>query len=159
MACILHTISGNSIPPGYNSYNLQLSLSTQQHNHVSITTTATPKIKLTLLLIKSKVHFPSSIISTQNMLKWWIQSFNESTLSGTFILYPLSLCFSEEACDNNYTMCPTCDRKCPYWNYSESCRHVTASQFFDNDATVVFTCFMCIWGRFSFWHIQEPLHV
>ena len=87
--------------------------------------------------------------------------FDECTLTMgiiDLILNYINPFLSGETCDSNYTMCPTCDRKCPYWNYSDSCSHVTASQFFDNDATVIFTCFMCVWGKFLHIHSRGDHH-
>ena len=56
---------------------------------------------------------------------------------------------SDESCDpnNNFTMCPKCDKRCPYWDYSSVCREVEASHLFDNGATVFFAVFMCLWGE------------
>ena len=44
-------------------------------------------------------------------------------------------------------MCPKCDKRCPYWDYSSVCREVEASYLFDNGATVFFAVFMCLWGE------------
>ncbi len=58
----------------------------------------------------------------------------------------------DESCDpsNNFTMCPMCIRRCPYWNYAATCTDVRASHMFDNPATVVFAAFMSLWGN---WYI------
>ncbi|KAK2147119.1 hypothetical protein LSH36_569g02023 [Paralvinella palmiformis] len=55
---------------------------------------------------------------------------------------------AEEGCDksNNFTMCPLCNSRCPYWPYSAVCADIRASHMFDNGATVFFTCFMSLWG-------------
>ena len=45
-------------------------------------------------------------------------------------------------------MCPRCDKRCPYWDYSSVCREVQASYWFDNGATVFFAVFMSLWGAF-----------
>ena len=71
---------------------------------------------------------------------------------------------SVEACnsENNFTMCPQCDRRCSYWNFSLSCNHVRASYLFDNGATVFFAIFMSLWGKYSFnintWTAFESPH-
>ncbi|KAK2172730.1 hypothetical protein NP493_931g00039 [Ridgeia piscesae] len=66
---------------------------------------------------------------------------------------------SIESCDwsNNFTMCPKCDRRCPYWNYAAICNDVRASHMFDNGATVFFAVFISLWGTFflEFWKREQ----
>lgn len=66
---------------------------------------------------------------------------------------------SVESCDwsNNFTMCPKCDRWCPYWNYAAICNDVRASHMFDNGATVFFAVFISLWGTFflEFWKREQ----
>lgn len=60
-----------------------------------------------------------------------------------------SVCFSKEMCDqqNAFTMCPLCDKSCDYWNLSSACGTARASHLFDNPATVFFSIFMALWGK------------
>ncbi|GCB72419.1 hypothetical protein scyTo_0006294 [Scyliorhinus torazame] len=55
---------------------------------------------------------------------------------------------SLEMCDeqNNFTMCPLCDRSCDYWYLSTACATARASHLFDNPATVLFSIFMALWA-------------
>ncbi|XP_078090887.1 anoctamin-1-like [Mustelus asterias] len=55
---------------------------------------------------------------------------------------------SLEMCDeqNNFTMCPLCDRSCDYWYLSTACATARASHLFDNPATVFFSIFMALWA-------------
>ncbi|XP_038667121.1 anoctamin-2-like isoform X2 [Scyliorhinus canicula] len=55
---------------------------------------------------------------------------------------------SREMCDeqNNFTMCPLCDRSCDYWYLSTACATARASHLFDNPATVFFSIFMALWA-------------
>ncbi|CAL1535294.1 unnamed protein product [Lymnaea stagnalis] len=66
---------------------------------------------------------------------------------------------SKELCDdhNNFTMCPLCDARCPYWKLSDACSHAKASRIFDNGATVFFAIFMSLWGTLflEFWKRKE----
>lgn len=66
---------------------------------------------------------------------------------------------AEESCDwsNNFTMCPLCDKRCPYWNYAAVCTDVKASNMFDNALTVAFSVFMSLWGTFflEFWKREQ----
>ena len=54
-------------------------------------------------------------------------------------------------------MCPMCDLRCSYWDYSNQCTNVKASNLFDNYATVAFSVFMSLWGTFflEFWKREE----
>lgn len=62
---------------------------------------------------------------------------------------PLS--YSMEMCDqrHNITMCPLCDKTCSYWKMSSACATARASHLFDNPATVFFSVFMALWGKWS----------
>ena len=64
-----------------------------------------------------------------------------------------SLNCSKEMCDqqNAFTMCPLCDKSCDYWNLSSACGTAKASHLFDNPATVFFSIFMALWGKWSPW--------
>ncbi|XP_064600079.1 anoctamin-1-like isoform X3 [Liolophura sinensis] len=66
-----------------------------------------------------------------------------------------------ELCDpnNNITMCPLCDRSCPYWKLSDACDHVKVSRIVDNRATVAFAVFMSLWGTLflEFWKRKEAV--
>ncbi|XP_026871654.2 anoctamin-2b isoform X2 [Electrophorus electricus] len=55
---------------------------------------------------------------------------------------------SLEMCDENqnFTMCPLCDRACDYWHLSTACGTARASHLFDNPATVFFAIFMSLWA-------------
>uniref|UniRef100_A0A8C1CTD5 Anoctamin n=1 Tax=Cyprinus carpio carpio TaxID=630221 RepID=A0A8C1CTD5_CYPCA len=55
---------------------------------------------------------------------------------------------SQEMCDEdqNFTMCPLCDRACDYWHLSTACGTARASHLFDNPATVFFAIFMSLWA-------------
>lgn len=74
---------------------------------------------------------------------------------------PLS--YSMEMCDqrHNITMCPLCDKTCSYWKMSSACATARASHLFDNPATVFFSVFMALWGKWilplgpSTWQGQE----
>ncbi|ESO84177.1 hypothetical protein LOTGIDRAFT_108628, partial [Lottia gigantea] len=76
---------------------------------------------------------------------------------GLFIMHASTS--SKELCDpaNNMTMCPLCDKQCPYWKIHEACSHQSASRIFDNDATVFFAVFMSLWGTLflEFWKRKE----
>lgn len=58
-----------------------------------------------------------------------------------------------EMCDQRYniTMCPLCDKTCSYWKMSSACATARASHLFDNPATVFFSVFMALWGK---WNLQ-----
>lgn len=60
---------------------------------------------------------------------------------------------SKEMCDqqNAFTMCPLCDKSCDYWNLSSACGTARASHLFDNPATVFFSIFMALWGKWLSW--------
>jgi anoctamin-1 len=66
---------------------------------------------------------------------------------------------AKETCNppTNITMCPQCDVRCPYWDYSISCSHARASHMFDNGATVFFAVFMSLWGTvfLEFWKREQ----
>ena len=49
----------------------------------------------------------------------------------------------------NVTMCPECEKYCPYWRLDKSCSLSKVAYVFDNYGTVVFSIVMSIWGRFS----------
>lgn len=65
----------------------------------------------------------------------------------------VSVYCSKEMCDqqNAFTMCPLCDKSCDYWNLSSACGTARASHLFDNPATVFFSIFMALWGKWSSW--------
>lgn len=71
---------------------------------------------------------------------------------------PLS--FSMEMCDqrHNITMCPLCDKTCNYWKMSSACATARASHLFDNPATVFFSVFMALWGKWSL-HLGPPTQI
>ncbi|KAK6169999.1 hypothetical protein SNE40_018498 [Patella caerulea] len=75
---------------------------------------------------------------------------------GLFIMHASTS--SKELCNaKNITMCPLCDRQCPYWNVTDACSHQSASRIFDNDATVFFAVFMSFWGTLflEFWKRRQ----
>ncbi|XP_046373983.1 anoctamin-1-like isoform X3 [Haliotis rufescens] len=76
---------------------------------------------------------------------------------GCVIMYTNDV--TAELCDpkNNFTMCPLCDRQCPYWKLHEACTHAAVSRIFDNGATVFFAIFMSLWGTLflEFWKRRE----
>lgn len=59
---------------------------------------------------------------------------------------------SMEICDprNNITMCPLCDQACSYWKLVTACGTARASHLFDNAATVFFSVFMALWGKYKY---------
>uniref|UniRef100_A0A672NXZ9 Anoctamin n=1 Tax=Sinocyclocheilus grahami TaxID=75366 RepID=A0A672NXZ9_SINGR len=61
---------------------------------------------------------------------------------------------SQEMCDEdqNFTMCPLCDRACDYWHLSTACGTARASHLFDNPATVFFAIFMSVWAAMFLEH-------
>ncbi|XP_026064968.1 anoctamin-1-like isoform X2 [Carassius auratus] len=61
---------------------------------------------------------------------------------------------SQEMCDEdqNFTMCPLCDRVCDYWHLSTACGTARASHLFDNPATVFFAIFMSLWAAMFLEH-------
>ncbi|XP_051544789.1 anoctamin-1-like isoform X2 [Myxocyprinus asiaticus] len=61
---------------------------------------------------------------------------------------------SQEMCDEdqNFTMCPLCDRSCDYWHLSTACGTARASHLFDNPATVFFAIFMSLWAAMFLEH-------
>uniref|UniRef100_A0A8C1CK34 Anoctamin n=2 Tax=Cyprinus carpio TaxID=7962 RepID=A0A8C1CK34_CYPCA len=61
---------------------------------------------------------------------------------------------SQEMCDEdqNFTMCPLCDRACDYWHLSTACGTARASHLFDNPATVFFAIFMSLWAAMFLEH-------
>ncbi|XP_055345444.1 anoctamin-5-like [Paramacrobiotus metropolitanus] len=46
----------------------------------------------------------------------------------------------------NTTMCPLCDKWCPFWKLKESCALAKATYLFDNSATMFFSAFMALWA-------------
>ncbi|KAI7792121.1 putative anoctamin-2 [Triplophysa rosa] len=61
---------------------------------------------------------------------------------------------SQEMCDENqnFTMCPLCDRACDFWHLSTACGTARASHLFDNPATVFFAIFMSLWAAMFLEH-------
>ncbi|XP_041352260.1 anoctamin-1-like isoform X5 [Gigantopelta aegis] len=75
---------------------------------------------------------------------------------GCIIMYT-NTATSELCAADNITMCPLCDKQCPYWKLSEACTHSAASRIFDNGATVFFAVFMSLWGTLflEFWKRRQ----
>jgi len=46
----------------------------------------------------------------------------------------------------NVTMCPECEKYCPYWRLDKSCSLSKVAYVFDNYGTVVFSIVMSIWA-------------
>ncbi|XP_072017644.1 anoctamin-4-like isoform X2 [Amphiura filiformis] len=46
----------------------------------------------------------------------------------------------------NFTMCPQCSGRCPYWLLSSSCVYAKLTHIFDNRATVAFALIMSLWA-------------
>ena len=59
--------------------------------------------------------------------------------------------FSNDICNEtgvgNITMCPNCERHCPFWHLESSCVLSKLTYAFDNDMTVFFAIFMSFWGK------------
>ena len=59
---------------------------------------------------------------------------------------------SKEICDpkiaGNITLCPMCDKACPYTKLGDSCLFARLTYLFDNPSTVFFAIFMSFWGKF-----------
>ncbi|XP_023288562.1 anoctamin-4 [Orussus abietinus] len=57
---------------------------------------------------------------------------------------------SKEICDpkigGNITLCPLCDKACPYQKLGDSCLFSRLTYLFDNPATVFFAIFMSFWA-------------
>ncbi|XP_051974367.1 anoctamin-6-like [Xyrauchen texanus] len=57
--------------------------------------------------------------------------------------------WSKEVCDpligGNITMCPQCDKDCPYWKLNTTCESSKKLCVFDNFGTLVFAVFMSVW--------------
>jgi anoctamin-1 len=52
----------------------------------------------------------------------------------------------------NYIMCPQCDKKCDYWNLTETCLQAEITSLFDNHVTVIFAVFMSFWAALFLEH-------
>ena len=64
--------------------------------------------------------------------------------------YSSEICDSSESGFGNITMCPICDNYCGYWKLSDSCFNSKIAYLFDNAATVIWSIFMTVWGKFIF---------
>lgn len=66
---------------------------------------------------------------------------------------------SQESCDenNNFTMCPLCNKFCSYWSLDQICYTIRATHLFDNGATVFFAIFMSLWATtyLEFWKREQ----
>ncbi|XP_072017851.1 anoctamin-4-like isoform X2 [Amphiura filiformis] len=68
---------------------------------------------------------------------------------------------SDDLCNagnpGNFTMCPQCSGRCPYWLLSSSCFYAKLTYLFDNGATVFFAAFMSLWATTfcEFWKRRQ----
>ena len=46
----------------------------------------------------------------------------------------------------SYYMCPLCDKHCSYFLLNTTCMYSKITHFFDNEFTLIFTVFMCLWS-------------
>lgn len=60
---------------------------------------------------------------------------------------------SQDICNTNVTMCPLCDKFCPYWQLNATCIYSKMSYLIDNPSTIYFAVFMSIWSALylEFW--------
>ena len=45
-----------------------------------------------------------------------------------------------------FYMCPLCDKRCPYFKLSDNCLYAQVTRYFDNEATLFLSLFMCVWA-------------
>ncbi|OQV17299.1 Anoctamin-4 [Hypsibius exemplaris] len=67
------------------------------------------------------------------------------------------ICFDRDV--GNITMCPLCDKWCPFWRVKDSCALSRATYLFDNSATVFFSTFMAFWAMlfFELWQRRQSV--
>ncbi|XP_044133326.1 anoctamin-4 [Bufo gargarizans] len=92
-------------------------------------------------------------------LGWYTGMLFPAAVIGLFVflygMFTLDSCqVSKEICQaTNVTMCPLCDKYCPYMKLSDSCIYAKVTHLFDNGATVFFAVFMAVWATvfLEFW--------
>ncbi|XP_072002458.1 anoctamin-4 isoform X1 [Engystomops pustulosus] len=92
-------------------------------------------------------------------LGWYTGMLFPAAIIGLFVflygMFTLDSCqVSKEICQaTNVTMCPLCDKYCPYMRLSDSCVYAKVTHLFDNGATVFFAVFMAVWATvfLEFW--------
>ncbi|XP_073401128.1 anoctamin-4 isoform X3 [Dendrobates tinctorius] len=92
-------------------------------------------------------------------LGWYTGMLFPAAIIGLFVflygMFTLDSCqVSKEICQAaNVTMCPLCDKYCPYMRLSDSCVYAKVTHLFDNGATVFFAVFMAVWATvfLEFW--------
>ncbi|XP_040200254.1 anoctamin-4 isoform X1 [Rana temporaria] len=92
-------------------------------------------------------------------LGWYTGMLFPAALIGLFVflygMFTLDNCqVSREICEaTNITMCPLCDKYCPFTRLSDSCVYAKVTHLFDNGATVFFAVFMAVWATvfLEFW--------
>ncbi|KAE8615068.1 hypothetical protein XENTR_v10008399 [Xenopus tropicalis] len=92
-------------------------------------------------------------------LGWYTGMLFPAAIVGLFVflygMFTLDSCqVSREICQaTNITMCPLCDKYCPYMRLSDSCIYAKVTHLFDNSATVFFAVFMAVWATvfLEFW--------
>ena len=63
--------------------------------------------------------------------------------------------YVNEMCQVDKIMCPTCDRQCNYWNFSEvGCSAVKVTYVFDNYVTLIYAFLVSLWATtfLEFWN-------
>ncbi|XP_017778600.1 PREDICTED: anoctamin-1 isoform X2 [Nicrophorus vespilloides] len=53
---------------------------------------------------------------------------------------------SIDICTQNITMCPLCDKICPFWQLKDACLFSKITYLVDNPVTVVFAVMMSVWS-------------
>ncbi|KAM9313105.1 anoctamin-4 [Gastrophryne carolinensis] len=92
-------------------------------------------------------------------LGWYTGMLFPAAIIGLFVflygMFTLDSCqVSREICEaTNITMCPLCDKYCPFMRLSDSCVYAKVTHLFDNGATVFFAVFMAVWATvfLEFW--------
>nr|DBA30962.1 TPA: hypothetical protein GDO54_006883 [Pyxicephalus adspersus] len=92
-------------------------------------------------------------------LGWYTGMLFPAAIIGLFVflygMFTLDSCqVSREICGaTNITMCPLCDKYCPFMRLSDSCVYAKVTHLFDNGATVFFAVFMAVWATvfLEFW--------
>uniref|UniRef100_A0A8C5PIL9 Anoctamin n=1 Tax=Leptobrachium leishanense TaxID=445787 RepID=A0A8C5PIL9_9ANUR len=92
-------------------------------------------------------------------LGWYTGMLFPAAIIGLFVflygMFTLDSCqVSREICQaTNVTMCPLCDKYCPFMTLSDSCVYAKVTHLFDNGATVFFAVFMAVWATvfLEFW--------
>ncbi|XP_063783900.1 anoctamin-4 isoform X2 [Pseudophryne corroboree] len=92
-------------------------------------------------------------------LGWYTGMLFPAAIIGLFVflygMFTLDNCqVSREICQaTNVTMCPLCDKYCPFMKLSDSCVYAKVTHLFDNGATVFFAVFMAVWATvfLEFW--------